>query len=164
KGDGEPPPDDGHGDRGGGRHRPSQRRSADPDIVLRVVGAVGAPAWALSRAAVLAIVALAIEYGRVLAGRTPGLEVPALVIGARPWRWSGAPWPGPWPTSSPTRRSSCRRWPRQVCCSACGAGPAVISWDPSSPMCWRTSPCEGRPPDCPAGPGGRRLWARRLDG
>ena len=31
--------------------------------------------------AVLAIVALGIEYGRVLAGRTPGLEVPALVIG-----------------------------------------------------------------------------------
>ena len=40
-----------------------------------------APARALTRVGVLAVLALGIEYGRVLVGRTPGLEVPALLVG-----------------------------------------------------------------------------------
>jgi membrane protease YdiL (CAAX protease family) len=50
-----------------------------------VISAVAAPRWALTRAltrgVVLAILALGLEYGRVLVGRTPGLEVPSLVVG-----------------------------------------------------------------------------------
>jgi len=46
-----------------------------------VIGGVTAPARALTRVAVLTILALGIEYCRVLAGRTPGLEVPALLVG-----------------------------------------------------------------------------------
>jgi membrane protease YdiL (CAAX protease family) len=46
-----------------------------------VITAARGPAPALARAAVLSLLALAVEYTRVLAGRVAGLEVPSLLVG-----------------------------------------------------------------------------------
>jgi membrane protease YdiL (CAAX protease family) len=63
------------------RSAPWQRRPADLDIVRVVIAAAPAPALLLARAALLSVLALAVEYTRVLAGRAPGLAVPSLLIG-----------------------------------------------------------------------------------